>query len=872
MKKCGLKRAYAGGGFIDTPQGLVPDYNTGLKMREEQMRMQDMVGQMRYANPAEQAILGNEISSAIAGFGERYMPEGSGGQMSQDMKNAMSGLESIKEDLRTNAKYYGGSAPVAGAAAMNEMTQKYTSPPKKQQAPQGLYAQSSGGALETYNKLLGFKQGGTVGVDPRGFINGPGGVDNVPARVDETGEEIRVGAGERIVNKQQNAALEALAAEAGMSLDEYLASATGEPVGPTMKHGLRAAAGGWLVPYDPVQGQQAAPGGANTYAPRSTVPIQDGVRMGGQRAPQRPNWIDPTKQVATIDSVAQRVPPQQAGTSLVPTNGSTQFHDKITAEEMARGNQNRAAGFKAAAEAKASAQAAPNVTTPTPPAPPKGGLAYAAGQRVGRGLSAAGGSVSGWKAPVAGGVMAVGAEMLNSGQNELFNDETVSVADKGRQLGRVALRNAGGFVGGGVGAGAGSLAGPVGTVGGGVVGGTAGYVGGDKLGEMIFGDPISERRARLADEARASLNKGMVDGSAPGRINLPSKAALQAKSETAKALRTNDGTSVVSPTAASTQETFRVNDLDRALVAPAVKSGRADFTGKKDATEYELPSGSTGGFVTRGKGGLRDTTYLSGAASAADAARDKQFAAAGYGKDAYGNWMTPQRIADKQALEQIQRDRAQFSAFSDQITDPKARSAGLRRVAFDMANDAQATKRAQENAKLRLEAAKYDQEERKIANLQGNSDREFEQKVGETNAKRLDDYIKAKATKEDGKLDGQAYSRLQEYVGNFKSKHKEGTNAYYKDLMDNLGVDSAFMADEGSLLRRVRNQGSDVAQGLRQQDGMLWGKYLMDPSTNRQVSFSDIAKMPASQRAIIISRMEDSPQRTELLKKLGVTN
>lgn len=776
MKKCGLKRAYAGGGFIDTPQGLVPDYNTGLKMREEQMRMEDMVGQMRYANPAEQAILGNEISSAIAGFGERYMPEGSGGQMSQDMKNAMSGLESIKEDLRTNAKYYGGSAPVAGAAAMNEMMQKYTSPPKKQQAPQGLYAQSSGGAIETYNKLLGFKQGGTVGVDPRGFIKGPGGVDNVPARVDETGEEIRVGAGERIVNKQQNAALEALAAEAGMSLDEYLASATGEPVGPTMKEGLRAAAGGWHVPYDPVQGQQAA------------------------------------------------------------------------------------------------AQAASNVTTPTPPAPPKGGLAYTAGQRVGRGLSAAGGSVSGWKAPVAGGAMAVGAEMLNSGQNELFNDETVSVADKGRQLGRVALRNAGGFVGGGVGAGAGSLAGPVGTAAGGVAGGTAGYVGGDKLGEMIFGDPISERRARLADEARASLNKGMVDGSTPGRINLPSTAELQAKSETAKALRTNDGTSVVSPAGASAQETFRVNDLDRALVAPAVKSGRVDFTGEKDATEYELPSGSTGGFVTRGKGGLRDTTYLSGAASAADAARDKQFAAAGYGKDAYGNWMTPQRIADKQALEQIQRDRAQFAAFSDQITDPKARSAGLRRVAFDMANDAQATKRAQENAKLRLEAAKYDQEERKIANLQGNSDREFEQKVGETNAKRLDDYIKAKATKEDGKLDGQAYSRLQEYVGNFKSKHKEGTNAYYKDLMDNLGVDSAFMADEGSLLRRVRNQGSDVAQGLRQQDGMLWGKYLMDPSTNRQVSFSDIAKMPASQRAIIISRMEDSPQRTDLLKKLGVSN
>ncbi|WP_374278230.1 hypothetical protein [Azonexus sp.] len=49
------------------------------------------------------------------------------------------------------------------------------------------------------------------------------------------------------MNKQQNAALEKLAEQHGMELDEYLETATGKPVGPTVKKGLRAAETGMPV-------------------------------------------------------------------------------------------------------------------------------------------------------------------------------------------------------------------------------------------------------------------------------------------------------------------------------------------------------------------------------------------------------------------------------------------------------------------------------------------------------------------------------------------------------------------------------------------------------------------------------------------------
>ena len=89
------------------------------------------------------------------------------------------------------------------------------------------------------NKPSGYANGGK--------IEGPGTPtsDSIPAKVKETGEEIRVSNGERIVSAEQGALLEALARKSGFdSLDAMLEAGTGKPVGPTIKGGKRAAADG----------------------------------------------------------------------------------------------------------------------------------------------------------------------------------------------------------------------------------------------------------------------------------------------------------------------------------------------------------------------------------------------------------------------------------------------------------------------------------------------------------------------------------------------------------------------------------------------------------------------------------------------------
>jgi len=227
-----------------------------------------------------------------------------------------------------------------------------------------------------------------------------------------------------------------------------------------------------------------------------------------------------------------------------------------------------------------------------------------------------------------------------------------------------------------------------------------------------------------------------------------------------------------------------------------------------------------------------------------------------------GDWSKTQQYADgvaraqreKAQLDQIQRERANFDAFDPSITDPNARASGLRRVMMYAAGDAAARQAAIANSKNRLELAKFDQEERKMKNLQGNSDREFEHKTDEAHQKRLEDVLKAKATV-DGKLNGEKYAWLQAYAGNFNSKHAKNSDAFFKDLADNLEVDSAFQADDGSIIRRVGNSGADAVRGLRVKDGLLWGENYVDPRTGREVSASDIAKMSPGAREVLKQRM-----------------
>ena len=95
------------------------------------------------------------------------------------------------------------------------------------------------GRQQQIDKASGYRNGGK--------IQGPGTPtsDSIPATVRETGEGIAVSTKERILSADQDALLEAMARKSGFdSLDSMLEAGTGKPVGPTIKGGKRAAAGG----------------------------------------------------------------------------------------------------------------------------------------------------------------------------------------------------------------------------------------------------------------------------------------------------------------------------------------------------------------------------------------------------------------------------------------------------------------------------------------------------------------------------------------------------------------------------------------------------------------------------------------------------
>lgn len=103
-----------------------------------------------------------------------------------------------------------------------------------------------GGRQQQIDKASGFRNGGK--------IQGPGTPtsDSIPAKVNETGEDIVVSTDERILSADQDAMLEAMARKSGFdNLDAMLEAGTGKPVGPTIKAGKRAAAGGLRLDNEP---------------------------------------------------------------------------------------------------------------------------------------------------------------------------------------------------------------------------------------------------------------------------------------------------------------------------------------------------------------------------------------------------------------------------------------------------------------------------------------------------------------------------------------------------------------------------------------------------------------------------------------------
>lgn len=252
---------------------------------------------------------------------------------------------------------------------------------------------------------------------------------------------------------------------------------------------------------------------------------------------------------------------------------------------------------------------------------------------------------------------------------------------------------------------------------------------------------------------------------------------------------------------ASSVTTDPVTKLPVGLAAAAkANDGRANFIADMDATKYNPAEGT--GVITRapGKDGLRSGTFIGGP-SAADAARDAKFEAAGYGKDMYGNWMTPQRIALQQAgkeweernykksptidpmSSQIEEMRKQREALDSEMDDASKVKGKWKRMAamqavsekqraltaeMAMANSAQqhaaelglrrqgmeqSTQLAREKAasegrpsfRDQLELAKFQYQQQNDAanrnNLQGNNERDYRNTVIKQNNERIEKWL-----------------------------------------------------------------------------------------------------------------------------------
>lgn len=664
------------------------------------------------------------------------------------------------------------------------------------------------------------------------------------------------------------------------------------PPRPNFEHVSRA-----VVPYNP----QEIPSGT----PRNAA-FQDGLRTGAQPQTGRPNWTDPTRQVApvydastagsrsghigpaanVIDSTAQRVP-NGSDRALVPTNGQAQFHDKISAEEMARGNQNRAAAFQAADEAKIKAYddevraraqglraeraSAPQATTTADaPKPAEAPKPTAPAQKP-QGLMAKAGKLAGYTGAATGVY-----DMMAADSN---SEKMVGAVKTLAALPHFVPK---------------------------VIGNAAAY--GDMAVQGLTGTSIGKhlddyfdpKKPDAMTQAAPTVKQAQAEEAVTKPQALPAPSVTQPQAQAQPAVATIPE---------AEKNAGKQKQAEDALLSSQGLGRNLEFQGNKDATGYTIAPDARGGVITRAPdaNGLRRTTYLSGAPSAADAARDAQFAQAGYGKDAYGNWMTPTRIADKEKLVAMQRPvvgapaailgggsggmGADRGALLKQLMTPHKGSQNgqltlgqmnaARGVLGDVHGEQLRQQELAQNANLRqqelgqkrasglqdprqadfkttLDLAKFDQEERKMRNLQGNNERDHEQKLANKDRERIDTILKARAGD-----DTKRFAQLKAYEANIRHKEgtpKPGTEEYYKFIDDNLAIDELFAADEGGWTRSVGQMGSDPVRGLRREQS-FWGRTsYVDPNTGRQISASEYAKLPPSARALFKERLDPNYQ------------
>lgn len=241
-----------------------------------------------------------------------------------------------EELMRQMAAKYGTPTQ----ATPHPAPQPATQPTPQQQQPGSLLTGASnalrGRAAQIERATAGYSKGGVPGRSPiveehasaranrqakaaaeryqqGGKIQGPGSAtsDSIPAQVRETGENILVSDGERIVSAKQEILLQRIAQMLGFeSVDAMLEAGTGIPVGPTLKHGKRAAATGGQFGNEDAETSLAPMNGQSTRAGNYPSKLEQMV-TGAQVTPAAPNLargdVGPSKMQQSVAADVARV-------------------------------------------------------------------------------------------------------------------------------------------------------------------------------------------------------------------------------------------------------------------------------------------------------------------------------------------------------------------------------------------------------------------------------------------------------------------------------------------------------------------------------------------------------------------------------------
>lgn len=270
-------------------------------------------------------------------------------------------VDPVEQLLSQMKNKYGGVAPQAAAPAPQPVA---PAPQPQRTAQPAPTIQGAVNSLRSHAAQLkeaaAYAHGGEIEpfVDGAGFIHGTPGIDKVPAQVAQTGENILVGDGERIVNQKQNKALEHLAQKTtGQPLDSYLEDVTGQPVGPKMKKGIRAAADGFDL--DEVNARAAQARAINPTAP--AAPMMEPLEIPTARpvTPAAPDTMF-GKAKAAIGSAGEAVADKVR--SIRGTAAPTAAPVATTAAERLNESGKQAFSLKGAGESVANAaKAAGNI-------------------------------------------------------------------------------------------------------------------------------------------------------------------------------------------------------------------------------------------------------------------------------------------------------------------------------------------------------------------------------------------------------------------------------------------------------------------------------------------------------------------------------